>query len=198
MKTGAVIVAAGLSSRMGDFKPLLQMGSVSIAKRIILNFQAAGVSPVVVVTGYRAEELEAHLRDLDVSFVRNPAFRTTEMFDSAKIGFAFIRDRCDRTFFTPVDIPLFSSGTVVRLMQSEAEIAKPVCAGKVGHPLLLSRAMLDRILLYQGTDGLRGALRESGAAAERIAVEDEGILNDADTPDEYQALLRQSAGMRKD
>ena len=53
MQTGALIVAAGKSSRMGDFKPMLQLGSISIAQRVINNFRQAGISKVVVVTGDR-------------------------------------------------------------------------------------------------------------------------------------------------
>ena len=52
MQTGALIVAAGKSSRMGDFKPMLQLGSISIAQRVINNFRQAGISKIVVVTGY--------------------------------------------------------------------------------------------------------------------------------------------------
>ena len=48
MQTGALIVAAGKSSRMGDFKPMLQLGSISIAQRVINNFRQAGISKVVV------------------------------------------------------------------------------------------------------------------------------------------------------
>lgn len=44
MQTGALIVAAGKSSRMGDFKPMLQLGSISIAQRVINNFRQAGIS----------------------------------------------------------------------------------------------------------------------------------------------------------
>ena len=53
MQTGALIVAAGKSSRMGDFKPMLQLGSISIAQRVINNFRQAGISKVVVVTDIR-------------------------------------------------------------------------------------------------------------------------------------------------
>ena len=48
MQTGALIVAAGKSSRMGDFKPMLQLGSISIAQRVINNFRQAGISKIVL------------------------------------------------------------------------------------------------------------------------------------------------------
>ena len=54
MQIGAVIVAAGMSSRMGDFKPMLNIGSISIAQRVVATFHQAGVSKIVMVTGYNA------------------------------------------------------------------------------------------------------------------------------------------------
>lgn len=68
MQTGALIVAAGKSSRMGDFKPMLQLGSISIAQRVINNFRQAGISKIVVVTGYNADALERHLASNHVIF----------------------------------------------------------------------------------------------------------------------------------
>ena len=69
MQTGALIVAAGKSSRMGDFKPMLQLGSISIAQRVINNFRQAGISKIVVVTGYHADVLECHLASNNVVFL---------------------------------------------------------------------------------------------------------------------------------
>ena len=61
MQTGAVITAAGMSSRMGDFKPLLNIGSMTIVKRIVATLKQAGAEKLVMVTGYNAETLEHHL-----------------------------------------------------------------------------------------------------------------------------------------
>ena len=61
MKAGALIVAAGMSSRMGEFKPMLNIGSISIAQRVVATFQQAGVDRIVMVTGFNASVLEHHL-----------------------------------------------------------------------------------------------------------------------------------------
>ena len=71
MTTAALIVAAGMSSRMGDFKPLLNIGSISIAQRVVATFQQAGVEKIVMVTGYNAVMLERHLAGNGVVFLRN-------------------------------------------------------------------------------------------------------------------------------
>ena len=86
MEIGAVIVAAGMSSRMGDFKPMLSIGEISVAQRVVATLRQAGAERVVVVTGYNADDLERHLARSGAVFVRNVNYRTTELFDSALIG----------------------------------------------------------------------------------------------------------------
>lgn len=189
MKTGAVIVAAGMSSRMGDFKPMLGVGSISIAQRIIATLQQAGVTKIVVVTGYNADVLERHLAKCGVIFLRNEDYRTTQMFDSAKIGLSYLKNKCKAVLLTPVDIPLFTACTVTELLESGAELACPVCGGQQGHPILLSSAVIGKILSDQGENGLQGAISRCGVPVRLVEVSDAGILHDADTPDDYKALL---------
>ena len=107
MEIGALIVAAGMSSRMGEFKPMLSIGSISVAQRVIATLNQAGVSKIVMVTGYNATMLERHLAGNGIIFLRNEAYETTQMFDSVKIGLAYLQDKCDKVLFTPVDVPLF-------------------------------------------------------------------------------------------
>ena len=190
MKTGAVIVAAGMSSRMGAFKPMLQIGSISVAKRIISTLQQSGAELVVVVTGNQADMLEKHLAKSGVVFVRNENYATTQMFDSARIGLEYIKDKCERVLFTPIDVPLFTAQTVSCLLEQAADFAVPVCNGAEGHPLLLKSSIIDAIVHYEGNEGLRGALDASGAKKQPVTVYDEGILYDMDTPSDYDELIK--------
>ena len=190
MTTAALIVAAGMSSRMGDFKPLLNIGSISIAQRVVATFQQAGVEKIVMVTGYNAVMLERHLAGNGVVFLRNENYETTQMFDSVCIGLSYLRDKCGRVLFTPVDIPLFTADTVHRLLETDAPLACPAVDGETGHPTLIGASLFDRILSDSGDQGLRGALNRCGAEPTLIPVEDRGILHDADTPEDYKALLR--------
>ena len=127
MQTAALIVAAGMSSRMGDFKPMLSIGSITIAQRVIATFHQAGIEKIVMVTGYQAVTLERHLSGSGVIFLRNDRYETTQMFDSVKIGLEYLMDKCDRVLFTPVDVPLFTAETVRRLLDANAVLA---AAGK--------------------------------------------------------------------
>ena len=190
MQIGAVIVAAGMSSRMGDFKPMLNIGSISIAQRIVATFHQAGVTKIAVVTGYNAPLLERHLSNSGLVFLRNEDYASTQMFDSAKIGLAYLRDKCERILFTPVDIPLFTAMTVTELIESGAELCCPVCEGRTGHPLLIASSLVDAILADSGEGGLQGAIARCGAEMLQIPVEDPGVLHDEDTPADYKALLQ--------
>ena len=111
------------------------------------------------------------------------------MFDSAKIGLEYLKDKCERILFTPVDIPLFTSATVRSLMESGAELACPVCEGQQGHPIMIASRLVDNILSDQGEGGLKGAISRCGAELQEIEVEDPGVLHDADTPEDYRTLL---------
>ncbi len=190
MTSAALIVAAGMSSRMGDFKPMLNIGSISIAQRVVATFQQAGVDKIVMVTGYHALMLERHLSGNGIVFLRNENYETTQMFESVRIGLKYLQDKCDRILFTPVDIPLFTAATVQALLESTAELACPVCEGKDGHPILISSGLVGGILTDSGRGGLKGALERSDRKMTQIVVSDMGILHDADTPEDYRALLQ--------
>ena len=190
MTNAALIVAAGMSSRMGDFKPMMNIGSISIAQRVVATFQQAGVEKIVMITGYNATLLERHLAGNGIVFLRNEEFRTTQMFDSVCIGLRYLKGKCDRVLFTPVDIPLFTAATVRALLETDAPLACPAVDGETGHPTLIAASLFDRILSDSGSDGLRGALERCGAGMTLLPVEDRGILHDADTPEDYKALLK--------
>lgn len=190
MTTGALIVAAGMSSRMGEFKPMLNIGSISIAQRIVANFKQSGIEKIVMVTGYNALELERHLSKNGIVFLRNEQYETTQMFDSAKIGLDYLKDKVDNILFTPVDIPLFNATTINKILSSNGKLVCPVCNGEEGHPILISSGIVQNILQYNGNNGLKGAMESCGVKIEKIEVDDIGILRDADTPDDYSELIR--------
>ena len=189
MQTAALIVAAGMSSRMGDFKPMLSIGSITIAQRVVATFHQAGIRKIVMVTGYNAVMLERHLAGSGVIFLRNEDYETTQMFDSVKIGLRYLLDKCSRVLFTPVDVPLFTAQTAKALLNASAELACPVCEGEQGHPILIDARLFPAILNDCGEQGLKGAVSRCGAALTKVPVNDPGTLHDADTPADFSALV---------
>ena len=189
MQIGALIVAAGMSSRMGEFKPMLSIGSISVAQRVVATLSQAGVSKIVMVTGYNATMLERHLAGNGIIFIRNENYQHTQMFDSVKIGLEYLQDKCDKILFTPVDVPLFTAKTAKTILDSGAALACPMCQGKQGHPILIANELIPEILNDCGEMGLKGAMDRCSVPLRRIEVEDPGTIHDADTPEDYSALV---------
>ncbi len=189
MHTAALIVAAGMSSRMGDFKPMLSIGSISVAQRVVATLHKAGVNKIVMVTGFNAVALERHLAGSGIIFLRNENYEKTQMFDSVKIGLSYLADKCDQVLFTPVDVPLFTAKTVRAILESGASLACPVCENQPGHPILLASRLLPEILNDCGEQGLRGAIERCSAELVQVEVNDPGTIHDADTPEAFSALV---------
>lgn len=189
MRCGAVITAAGIASRMGEFKPLLPMGNESVIRVVIRTLRQAGVEQIVVVTGYCRELLEQHLSSAGVMFVHNERFLETQMFDSVRLGLQALGDSCQRILVTPADIPLIQEETIRLLLEQQGDCVRPVYHGEPGHPLIIDRTAVPALLACSGTGGLRGAVVEAGLKVRDVAVEDEGTVLDMDTPQDYARLL---------
>ncbi len=191
--SATVVVAAGLSSRMKDFKPMMPLAGDSVIRTLITTLIKAEIGLIVVVTGRNSEQLAEHLADLGVEIVVNPEYATTDMFYSACLGFSAIADRAERTFFLPADVPLFSPYSVTAMKEymddNACDILIPSFNMQQGHPILLKNKVLADVLDYQGQDGLRGAIKHCGAKIERIDLPDPGLIMDADNQEEYAQLL---------
>ena len=187
----AVVVAAGLSSRMHTFKPLLPIKNKPAIVHLSDVLLSAGVSRVIVVTGFRHTELEVSCSEIEqIQFVHNPDYASTQMFDSAKIGFASVPPEYDRILFMPADIPLVSSHTIISLLEQDAPLLFPSYHYHRGHPMALDAWLLPYITQYIGTGGLRGAIAALPVEPAYLVVEDPFVLMDMDTPSDYLTLLQ--------
>lgn len=173
-KTAALIVAAGRPAGPG-FDPTQKLGEISILERIIATFQKSGIHEIVVITGFAAKKLEQHLAHTRTIFLRNDTWRNSDMLASAKIGFSYLKDKCEQLLFTPIHVPMFSVDTVKQLLSINHSACFPVIDGKAGHPLLLKASILEELLNYNGADGLRGALTLIEDVVP-VEVTDNGIL----------------------
>ena len=190
MRTGAIIAAAGRSSRMGFFKPLLKIGSLTAVERIIRYFQAASVKNIAIITGNNMRELENSLKYAGIVFLKNDMYKHNEMLDSIKTGLDYQKEKCDKIFITPVDVLLFTSDTVKALLFCETDVGIPTYEGKTGHPIILGNDVVTKILTYSGSSGLRNVITALSLSVEHIETEDHGILYDNDTQEDYAGILR--------
>lgn len=174
-KIGGVIAVANKDTA----KPLLQVGTIPIIRRIVITYQQVGIFPIVVVISEDEDEIKRQLSPYGVIFLRNPNQEQPELMDSVRIGLKYLQAKCDRVAFTPVNVPMFTSTTLCTLIQTEGDIVTPSFQGKGGHPVLLSAEVIPQILSYSGSNGLRGALAECTAERIWVSVDDKGILASA-------------------
>ena len=156
----AILLAAGYSSRMGRLKPLLPIGETTVIRRQA-DILHGLTDRTIVVTGYRGEEVEAHLSGCHADTVRNPAF-AEGMFTSVKAGILALDRDVSAFLILPVDYPLVTRKLIADLIEefqrSEPLVLYPSFSMRKGHPPVISSACIPGILSYQGGAGLKGAL----------------------------------------
>ncbi len=195
-RINGLILAAGLSSRMGDFKPLMPLRGKTLIENSIDSMLLAGVNRVVVVLGHRGADLEAILRSRyigdTVVIAYNHDYASTDMFTSIKIGLSAMPE-CDAFYLLPGDMPVVAKETflaVYRAMpETHAAITFPTLEGYRKHPPLIDSRFIPEILQYGGEGGLRGFWNLHEASIETVAVDDIGCWTDLDTFEQYFSCI---------
>lgn len=198
----AIILAAGYSSRMKSFKPLLPVGEITAIERSVLAVTGADIKEIAVVTGHNRALITPKLDEISASFdvsqninvfeAHNPEF-DKGMFSSIKAGIVAIRNQAPETegvFLMPADCPLISSKVITAVMQraNDRDFCVPVFNGKKGHPLFIPRKYFDEICGYDGLGGLKAITDKYWDKMIRVPVEEEGCIMDMDTPEGYEEI----------
>ena len=141
----AIVLAAGYSSRMGEFKPLLPLAGISAFERCISMFRAAGVGEVIAVLGHRADELRPLAERCGARCVMNTQFEQG-MYSSIVAASRALPDWTKGAFVLPADTPLVRATTIRQLAEAfdprQEGIVYPVFAGHRGHPPLIAQSIL--------------------------------------------------------
>jgi molybdenum cofactor cytidylyltransferase len=188
----AIVLAGGLSSRMGWFKPLVSLGGETLVERAVSLFRAGGLSEILVVVGHRRRELRPILRQAGARIVENARFREG-MFSSVSAGVRGLGSATAAFFLLPVDLPLVRSWTVRRLLAVHEEypgsVVHPCFRGRRGHPPLIPTDLVGAILGGPAEGGLRAVLARHEERAVNAEVPDRNILFDVDSPAQYEELV---------
>ena len=186
-----LVLAAGLSRRMGDFKPLLPFRGKTLIENTIDSILSSGAHRVVVVTGHRADELEAVLGEKyegRVILTRNHEFAATDMLRSIQIGCEAMPE-CDAFFLLPGDMPVVEQSTFRKVLAQRdgtLGVIFPTLDGYKKHPPLVDYRLIPQILGFHGEGGLRQFWREQEALIRTVAVDDVGVWMDLDTQEDYK------------
>ena len=190
-----LILAAGLSSPMGEFKPLLPLRGRTVIENTVDSMLSGGAAAVTVVAGYRGEELSALLEARyggQVRVVRNPDYAGTDMLRSVQIGCRALGD-CGGFFLLPGDMPLVGRETFRRLTAawSPEHVVFPTLDGRRRHPPLIGSRLVPEILAFRGDGGLRELWRRHEEWIRTVPADDEGVRVDLDTREDYRRCREQ-------
>ena len=188
----AIILAAGQSTRMELFKPLVPIGRRTPIDICVNLFKTNGIEDIVVVTGHKSGDLMPRLNALKVRGVYNPDYRQG-MFSSIITGLKNIAPISQGFFILPVDIPLVQPETIhaqLRRFNSRPNrIVHPCYKGRRGYPPLVPIILKSQILVWQESQGFKGCMAAYDQSALNVDVPDPYILMDMDTKEAYQKIL---------
>lgn len=196
LHVGGLILAAGLSTRMGQSKPLTKFLNKNLIDQTIKTMYDAGIGNIKVVTGYEQERVESYLQtnySADCIYtIWNPNYENGSILTSIKTGLAELTDY-ELVFIQLVDLPCIMSETYQKLLEAMLVNGKkavlPTVNGRRGHPALIRMDLLADILAYEGSaggGGLRGFWKQLGDAMMELPVDDRGCIMDTDTKEQLQ------------
>jgi molybdenum cofactor cytidylyltransferase len=194
-RIGAVVLAAGMSKRMGQAKQLLRLNSGTLLEQAIRNVSGASVDEIVLVLGFAAEQIYAQYEDRkDLRIVVNESY-ALGMASSLHVGLAALEATIAASLIVLADQPLVRSATIDRIIEeyrrTQAQIVIPMYRGFRGNPVLLDRSVFPEVMALQGDIGCRAIFGSHLEGIVKVEVEDAGILLDVDSKEDYERLLRQ-------
>jgi molybdenum cofactor cytidylyltransferase len=205
----AILLAAGQAARYGKIKQLLDWHGEPFVRAVAKTALEAGCSPVIVVTGHEAEQVERAVQDLDVNIVRNAEWREGQA-SSIRAGLGPPASRLQTrpgentlegknlnvgwgggAIFLLADQPQVTALLLRALIEKHAEGLYPVVAPMVeerrANPVLFDRVTFGDLASLQGDVGGRAILHKYDV--EYLPWHDDRLLLDVDTPEMYQRLL---------
>lgn len=196
----AIILAAGLSSRMGQPKLLLPWGGTTVLGQVVSTFAAAEVEEIIVVTGGAREQIERLVAELAKNYsaqtIYNPEYARGEMLSSIQCGLKALTpspshkkgEEGAAALIGLGDQPQVREETVrcicAAFVQTKSPLVIPSFQNRRGHPWLAASPLWPEILALPISTTPRQFLNTYTGQVEYVAA-DESILQDLDTPEDY-------------
>jgi len=195
-KVAALVLAAGRSRRMAPLNKLLVPDDkgVPMVARVVDNVLASHARPVVVVTGYEHERVEAALSGKPVVFAHAPDY-AEGLSASLKAGLAAVPPEAEGVVVCLGDMPLVAGAMIDRMIatfdpEEGRAIVQPTFRGKQGNPMLWSREFIPEMMAISGDVGARHLVGKHADRVAEVEMADDAVLRDFDTTD----ALRKAPG----
>lgn len=192
---GAIVLAAGLSSRMGEFKLLLPwVNNQPIIGHIVGKLVTMPLATIVVVTGHHATEVRQTLDSFEVTIAYNPNYATGEILSSLKVGLAALPESINAALVVPGDLPRIPISIMAQVLDAyrPGSIIAPRFESQRGHPVLIDRRFWADIIALPSDSAPRDVLRHNQDHTHLVDVASDSILRDIDTVEDYQTEYRRA------
>jgi len=189
MKISAVVLAAGKSERMGTPKPLLTIGGSTFLETIVENLKRAGLKEIIIVLGYKAEEIRPHL-PARVKSVVNQHYERGQL-SSLNVGLNLLSPDTDAFLMVLVDHPLVSVTTykgIIDLLTGGAPIVLPKYKGKRGHPVGFSTAYIKELMDAPEDIGARFVIKNNIDSLVELPINDRNVIFNINTRENFVNL----------
>jgi len=192
-RVGALVLAAGRSTRMGGPNKLLaEIGGKPLVRIVTEQALASRAAPVIVVTGHERPKVEAALAGLRLRLVHNPEY-AAGLSTSLKAGLAALPGNVDGAIVCLGDMPQVTAALIDRMLEAfdparGALIVVPTIDGKRGNPVVWSRRFFPDLMALEGDVGARHLIATYADAVVEVPMEDSAALTDVDTPDALLAV----------
>lgn len=188
----AILLAAGESRRMGEFKQLLPYGEKSFVVTCVDNLLASRIDELIVVTGHREAEVRQTLVDRNVKIVSNANYREG-MSASIKCGVQAVNETSEAILIALADQPQIGTAVINQVIKVYEKdhplIVIPVYNNKRGHPIILAARLKAEILAITAEVGLKQVVRAHQTEVVYAGVADDAVLVDFDYPEDYRRLI---------
>ncbi len=185
-----VVLAAGLSRRMGQAKLLMKVGGRAIIRYVVESVLAGGVDSVWVVTGPDVEPIEAALAGIEVQIAVNPAPEEGQA-GSVRTGIAALPPSVDAVLIALGDQPLLAPSIIPALLAARRTSPKLIVAPRYrdgqGNPVVFKREIFPELLRLTGDQGARPIIQKEPTRVEWVEL-DLPMPPDVDTPDDYEKI----------
>jgi molybdenum cofactor cytidylyltransferase len=187
-RVGAIVLAAGRSTRMGGPNKLMaEVGGRPLVRIAAEEALASRARPVIVVTGHQRDRVEAALLGLDVKHVHNPDF-ADGLSTSLKAGLAALPPEVNGVIVCLGDMPQVRAAMMDQLIaafdpQRGALVVVPTINGERGNPVVWSRRFFPDLMALEGDVGARHLISRYPEAVMEVPLSGKAALIDVDTPE---------------
>ena len=189
----AILLAAGESKRLRMPKLLLPFGKSTILEQTIDNLLNSRVDEVIVVLGYRAEEMMRKLANRPVKIAINPIYHQG-MSTSIVKGLSLVNNRAQAVMVALADQPLINSQTINRLIEEslgyDKGIVIPTYQAERGHPIIFASEYKEELLGLEGDIGGRQTIKEHPNDILEVIADSKAITMDVNTINDYYTHLK--------